>query len=59
MRRLSPPTWTQQLCQHTWQTHTTRPGKPPIYKVRYLRCDRCGLRVKSEERLIVGTKEGR
>lgn len=53
MRRLQPPTLWQWDCAHRWKTTTTRPGAEGIIRVRYLKCLRCGLRVKSEERLTV------
>jgi len=53
MRRLHPPTLTQWGCDHRWKTTTSRPGKGDILRVRYLTCRRCGLKVKTEERLAV------
>ena len=53
MRRLHPPTLAQWGCDHQWKTTTSRPGAGEILRVRYLVCRRCGLRVKSEERLAV------
>ncbi len=53
MRRLHPPTLVQWSCQHRWKTTTTRPGQDDIVRVRYLTCRRCGLKVKTEERLAV------
>ena len=53
MRRLHPPTLAQWGCEHRWKTTTSRPGKGEILRVRYLVCRRCGLRVKTEERLAV------
>jgi hypothetical protein len=53
MRRLHPPTLAQWGCDHRWKTTTSRPGGGEILRVRYLVCRRCGLRVKSEERLAV------
>jgi hypothetical protein len=53
MRRLHPPTLAQWGCDHQWKTTTSRPGGGEILRVRYLVCRRCGLRVKSEERLAV------
>jgi hypothetical protein len=38
---------------HRWKTTTSRPGGGEILRVRYLVCQRCGFRVKSEERLAV------
>lgn len=53
MRRLQPPTLAQWACLHHWKTTTTRTGPDPVVRVRYLRCRRCGLRVKTEERMAV------
>lgn len=53
MRRLHPPTLAQWTCAHRWKTTTSRPGKGDILRIRYLPCWRCGLKVKSEERLAV------
>src|SRR5215475_13222189 len=53
VRRLHPPTLMQWACAHQWKTTTSRPGKGDIVRLRYLACQRCGLKVKSEERLVV------
>jgi hypothetical protein len=53
VRRLQPPTLAQWTCAHQWKTTTSRPGKGDILRVRYLTCRRCGLKVKTEERLAV------
>ena len=53
MRRLQPPTLAQWGCAHRWKTTTTRPGSGKVVRLRYLKCRRCGLRVKTEERLAV------
>jgi hypothetical protein len=53
MRRLHPPTLAQWGCGHRWKTTTSRPGQDGIVRVRYLTCRRCGLKVKTEERLAV------
>src|SRR5919108_3861507 len=53
MRRLHPPTLAQWGCHHRWKTTTSRPGIDGILRVRYLTCRRCGLKVKTEERLAV------
>jgi hypothetical protein len=54
MRRLTYPTLQQWGCVHQWSVTHTRSGWPePWPRVRYMRCDRCSLRVKSEERLAV------
>jgi hypothetical protein len=53
MRRLKSPTLQQWGCGHHWKTTTSRPGEGDILRVRYLTCQRCGLKVKTEERLAV------
>jgi hypothetical protein len=53
VRRLHPPTLAQWTCAHRWKTTTSRSGKGDILRVRYLTCRRCGLKVKTEERLAV------
>jgi hypothetical protein len=53
VRRLQPPTLSQWGCEHQWKTTTSRPGKGDLVRVRYLSCRRCGLKVKTEERLAV------
>jgi hypothetical protein len=53
VRRLHPPTLAQWGCDHRWKTTTSRPGEGDIVRVRYLTCRRCGLKVKTEERLAV------
>jgi hypothetical protein len=53
VRRLHPPTLSQWGCTHRWKTTTTRPGYDDVVRVRYLTCRRCGLKVKTEERLAV------
>jgi len=53
VRRLHPPTLAQWACGHQWKTTTSRPGKSEIIRTRYLTCRRCGLKVKTEERLAV------
>jgi hypothetical protein len=58
MRRLSTPTLAQWGCHHRWKTTTSRPGNDGILRVRYLTCRRCGLKVKTEERLAVPWDEG-
>jgi hypothetical protein len=37
---------------------TSRPGAGDILRLRYLTCQRCGLKVKSEEKLAVPWDEG-
>jgi hypothetical protein len=53
VRRLHPPTLVQWGCVHRWKTTTSRPGNDSVLRVRYLTCRRCGLKVKTEERLAV------
>ena len=53
MRRLQPPTLAQWGCEHRWKTTTSRPGRDEVVRMRYLTCRRCGLKVKTEERLAV------
>ena len=57
MRRLHPPTLTQWTCPHQWKTTTSRPGKGEIIRTRYLSCQRCGLKAKTEDRLAVPWNE--
>jgi hypothetical protein len=58
MRRLRAPTLRQWGCWHAWHTDTTRPGDDPtLIAWRYRVCRRCGLRVKTEERLAVPWSE--
>jgi hypothetical protein len=58
VRRLHSPTLAQWACAHQWKTTTSRPGKGDIVRLRYLTCRRCGLKVKSEERLVVPWDRG-
>jgi hypothetical protein len=44
-------------CEHRWKTTTTRPGHDDILRMRYLTCRRCGLKVKTAERLAVSWDE--
>jgi hypothetical protein len=53
MRRLQPPTLAQWDCYHRWKTTTSRPGHGEVVRRRYLTCRRCGLRVQTQERLVV------
>jgi len=53
VRVLHPPTLMQWGCGHRWKTTTTRPGHDDVVRMRYLTCRRCGLKVKTEERLAV------
>jgi hypothetical protein len=54
---LQPPTLAQWTCAHQWKTTTSRPGEGDIVRIRYLTCPRCGLKVKTEERLAVPWSE--
>jgi hypothetical protein len=58
VRRLHSPTLAQWACAHKWKTTTSRPGKGDIVRLRYLTCQRCGLKVKTQERLAVPWNEG-
>jgi hypothetical protein len=58
VRRLRPPTMAQWGCEHRWKTTTSRRGEGDILRLRYLACRRCGLKVRSEERLAVPWDEG-
>ena len=53
VRVLHPPTLVQWGCAHRWKTTTTRPGQDDVVRMRYLTCRRCGLKVKTHERLAV------
>jgi hypothetical protein len=53
MRRLQRPTLSQWGCLHRWKVRRSRPRADGILRVRYMTCLRCGLRVKTEERLAV------
>jgi hypothetical protein len=53
VRVLHSLTLVQWGCIHRWKTTTTRPGQDDVVRMRYLTCRRCGLKVKSEERLAV------
>ena len=58
MRQLPWPTLVQWGCDHQWHVTHTRAGWPePWPRVRYMRCWRCRLRVKTEERLAVPWNE--
>jgi hypothetical protein len=59
MRHLQWPTLQQWGCAHQWHvTHTRAGWREPWPRVRYVRCGRCGLRVKTEERLAIPWGEG-
>ena len=53
MRRLKPPTLPQWGCPHQWKTTHSLPQAEPLQRVRRYKCLRCGVRVKTEERLTV------
>jgi hypothetical protein len=53
MRVLHRPTLVQWGCAHRWKTTTTRRCQNDVVRMRYLTCRRCGLKVKTEERLAV------
>jgi hypothetical protein len=53
VRRLRPPTLAEWGCKHQCKTTTSRPGQGDVVRIRYLTCRRCGLKVKTEERLAV------
>jgi hypothetical protein len=53
VRVLHPPTLVQWGCIHRWKTTTTWPVHDGVVRMRYLTCRRCGLKVKTEERLVV------
>jgi hypothetical protein len=54
MRQLQRPTLQQWGCDHHWHvTHTRSRWPEPWPRVRYMRCRRCGLRVRTEEQLSV------
>jgi hypothetical protein len=57
VRVLHAPTVMQWGCTHRWKTTTTRPGHDDLVRMRYLTCRRCGLKVKTEERLAVPWNE--
>ena len=54
-RSVKPPTWEQWGCVHVWRVQHTRrfPAWFP-QKRRYYRCERCELRLVTEERPAVG-----
>jgi hypothetical protein len=57
VRVLRSPTLVQWGCTHRWKTTTTRRGDDDVVRMRYLTCRRCGLKVKTEERLAVPWNE--
>jgi hypothetical protein len=58
VRRLKVPTLSQWGCPHRWKTTHSLPQEDALHRVRYHKCRRCGLRVKTEERLAVPWDEG-
>jgi hypothetical protein len=59
MRQLTPPSLQQWGCAPQWHvTNTLSRWPDPWPRVRYMCCKRCGLRVKTEERLAVPWDEG-
>jgi hypothetical protein len=58
VRVLHPPTLLQWGCAHRWKTTTTWPVHDDVVRMRYLTCRRCGLKVKTEERLVVPRDAG-
>jgi hypothetical protein len=58
MRRLQTPTLRQWGCTHWWKTTHSLPQEDALHRIRYHKCLRCGLRVKTEERLAVPWDEG-
>jgi hypothetical protein len=57
VRRLKTPTLGQWGCHHRWKTTHSLPQEDALHRVRYHKCLRCGLRVKTEERLAVPWSE--
>jgi hypothetical protein len=54
-RRVNPPTLEQWGCVHRWRVqHTRRFAAWFPHKRRYYRCERCGLRLVTEEQPAVG-----
>jgi len=45
-------------CTHRWKTTHSLPQEDALHRIRYHKCLRCGLRVKTEERLAVPWDEG-
>src|SRR6266536_3225281 len=58
MRRLQAPTLRQWGCAHQWKTTHSLPQEDALHRLRYHKCRRCGLRVKTEEHLAVPWGEG-
>lgn len=50
---LHPATLAGWGCDHRWKTTTTRLGHNDVVRMHYLTCRRCGLKVKTGERLAV------
>jgi hypothetical protein len=54
--RLVPPTTTQLQCVHDWEVRHSRrhaASGSPWPRTRYVRCVRCGLHVRTLEKLEV------
>jgi hypothetical protein len=53
MSQRQSPTGPPHACRHRWiVTHTRMPGPSRWPRWRYLRCKRCGMRLKTEERIM-------
>jgi hypothetical protein len=57
VRRLKMPMLAQWVCLHRWKTTHSLPQEDTLHRVRYHKCLRCGLRVRTEERLAVPWSE--
>ena len=58
MRRLNPPTLGQWGCAHRWKEQSSKPQGTKLHRLRYYFCQRCGLRVKTQERPEVPWDDG-
>jgi hypothetical protein len=53
MSQCLSPAEPPHVCRHYWAvTHTRMPGPGRWPRWRYLRCERCGMRLKTEERIV-------
>jgi hypothetical protein len=52
MRRMKPISLQQWGCAHAWKTTHSLPQEDALHRIRHHKCGRCGLRVKTEERLV-------
>jgi hypothetical protein len=52
MRRMKPISLPQWGCAHEWKTTHSLPQEDALHRIRHHKCRRCGLRVKTEERLV-------